>query len=434
MGKLLRWPIGLLRRSLWFRLAGAFGLVLLLLSGTILNAVGRITAREFGQYVTERNEYIETMLPTVAPPPVVMTRIAPRLPRTEEDNPADVLEDEFPVVEERVVTFTRPSLQFVELFSGESQGLAFLRDVRRGVQVAIAIAAVTAILLVTIIARQITRPLGQLRRATQALAGGDLTARVAVKGEDEVGKVGAAFNQMASQLQAQETARRQMVADVAHELRTPVTVIRSDLEAMLDGLLPPSPEELGALHGEVQRLARLIEDLRLLSLADAGQLSLVPALLDVRTVVRDAVERLETQARAGDVTLKTELPAHVLAVKGDGERLQQALGNLLDNAVRHTPPGGSVRVAAVQEKQTVHVTVADTGPGIHAEDIPYLFERFWRGDKSRNRYSGGSGLGLSIARQIASLHGGTVQVVSPPGSGAIFTLSLPLAEDKATPA
>jgi signal transduction histidine kinase len=429
MRKLLGWPIRLLRRSLWFRLAASFGLVLLLLSGAILSAVGRITTREFGQYVDERNRYIETMLPTVAPPPMV-TRIAPRLPETAEVDPGVAQPEMPPLVTESGITFSPRVLETVRLFETETQGLSFLRDVRQGVQVAIVAAAIAAIFLVTLLSRQITRPLGQLRRATQALAGGDLAARVPVKGEDEVGKVGAAFNQMATQIEAQETLRRQMVADVAHELRTPVTVIRSDLEAMLDGLLPPSPEELGALHGEVERLSRMIEDLRLLSLADAGQISLVPAILDVRAVVGHVVERLATRARAADVTLRTDLPADVLPVRGDADRLQQALGNLLDNAVRHTPSGGNVRVTAVLEKETVHVTVADSGPGIPADDLPYIFERFWRGDKSRSRYSGGSGLGLSIARQIASLHGGTLQVVSPPGSGAIFTLSLPVAPEK----
>ncbi|MCA9958303.1 MAG: GHKL domain-containing protein, partial [Anaerolineales bacterium] len=173
-------------------------------------------------------------------------------------------------------------------------------------------------------------------------------------------------------------------------------------------------------------LARMIEDLRLLSLADTGRLSLREEPVNVAEVVDAVVARLTPLAQRHVVTLEADVKHLKLAVLGDADRLQQALGNLIDNAIRHTPQGGRVRVTAVHEANTIHVSVADTGSGIPASDLPYIFERFWRGDKSRSRHSGGSGLGLAIVQQIVTLHGGTVRVASPPGAGAIFTISLPM--------
>jgi signal transduction histidine kinase len=281
-------------------------------------------------------------------------------------------------------------------------------------------------LLITLIFRQITRPLSRLRLTTQAFARGDLNVRVPIKSNDEVGKVAAAFNQMASQLQRNEQARQQMVADVAHELRTPLSVMQSNIEAMMDGLLDPNPGELAELHGEVGRLTRLVEDLRLLSLADTGQLQLTLVPFDAGKLIERVAGLMTPLAEAHGVNLKTAVPLLPVTLNGDKDKLQQALTNLIDNAVRHAPSGGQVTVGVAHTKQTVFISVADNGTGIPAEDLPHVFERFWRGDKSRSRHSGGSGLGLSIVKQIAELHGGTVQVVSPESGGTQFTIALPL--------
>jgi len=310
--------------------------------------------------------------------------------------------------------------------SEEGQGLQFLQDVRQASQRAVFIAGLVALVLGTVIVRQITRPMVRLRLAAHAIAQGETGVRVPVKSQDEMGKVAAAFNRMAAEIESQEQTRKQMVADVAHELRTPLTVMKSNLEAMLDGLLQPTPDELQELHDEVERLSRMTEDLRLLSLADAGQLQLQTHKVDVHQLVETAVSRLSPLAANRSVRLVADASPVPLFLQGDEDRLLQALGNLVDNGIRHAPVGrGVVRITAVCDTQFVHISVSDNGPGIPAADIPHLFERFWRGDKSRTRRGSGSGLGLSIVQQIVELHHGQVQVISCYGDGTTFTLSLP---------
>jgi signal transduction histidine kinase len=318
-----------------------------------------------------------------------------------------------------------PLLDVLLPSSPEALGLSFLNDVRDAAQTAVIAAGVVSLVLGTIIFWQITRPLSQMRRASQALAAGEANVRVPVRSQDELGKVAEAFNQMASKLSEQEQLRRQMVADVAHELRTPLTVMQANLEAMLDGLLEPNLAELQELNDEVHRLSRLIDDLRLLSLADSGQLPLALQKVDVRELTATVVARLAPLADSSGVKLVDDAPAQSLFVQADADRLQQALTNLVANGIRHTPTGGRVRVTAVREQTTIHLSVIDSGPGIPPDDLPNVFDRFWRGDKSRSRHSGGSGLGLAIVKQIAELHQGQVSVLSPSGSGAVFTISLP---------
>ncbi|MCP5095961.1 MAG: cell wall metabolism sensor histidine kinase WalK, partial [Chloroflexi bacterium] len=233
--------------------------------------------------------------------------------------------------------------------------------------------------------------------------------------------------QMAIQIEQQEQVRKQMVADVAHELRTPLTVMKSNLEAMLDGLIHPTNDELGELHDEVERMSRMIDDLRLLSLADAGQLTLMHNKVDLRHLVEMVVVRMTPLADEQCVQLVSDTVHVPLFAQADSDRLQQAIGNLVDNGIRHAKVGGTVRITAVQERHVAHISIVDDGPGIPDTDIPHLFERFWRGDKSRTRNSGGSGLGLSIVKQIVDMHGGSIQVVSLNVSGTTFTISLPLA-------
>jgi signal transduction histidine kinase len=313
-------------------------------------------------------------------------------------------------------------------------GFSFLTDLRKRVETAVMVAGIASLILGTIIFYQITRPLSRMRRASQALAAGETNVQVPVRSQDELGKVAEAFNQMAGKIVQQEQLRQQMVADVAHELRTPLTVMKANLEGMLDGLLEPTPAELGELHEEVQRLSRLIDDLRLLSLADTGQLTLtLEEAVDVRQIITRVVALLTPLAEAHEVTLADDVPEQPLIVTADADRIQQALTNLVANGVRHTPKGGRVRVTAVREKKTIHLSVIDSGPGIPADELPYVFNRFWRSDKSRSRHSGGSGLGLAIVKQIADLHQGTVTATSPGlgagspnNTGAIFTISLPL--------
>lgn len=304
--------------------------------------------------------------------------------------------------------------------------IAFLGGVIRAVMLAAVAAGGFALLVGALLSRRITQPLRQLRHAAHSVAAGDLDVRVPVPSDDELGEVAGAFNQMAERLSRQQQLRQQMVADIAHELRTPVSVLQGTLEAMIDGVLVPSPEEMRDLHGDVRRLARLVEDLRTLSLADAGQLTLERGPVDVAALLEHLGGRLAPLAVERGITLSVEAEPSLPSVSADEDRLAQVLTNLIDNALRHTPSGGQVSARARQNGDRVELEVVDTGPGIPPEDQPYLFERFWRGDRSRSRESGGSGLGLAIVRQLVDLHGGSVSVESQQGAGSVFRVSLPL--------
>ncbi|MEZ4594447.1 MAG: ATP-binding protein [Chloroflexota bacterium] len=467
--RVLSWFFRLLRRawtrfrwmtrSLWFRLMGAFAVVIILMLFIVTNVLGNITSRAFSQYITQRNQNIRDLLPTLVEDPETLedaeiiiqndqiiilrpqsaTPVAPDFPdfpNIDYEPPEIVVQPpevnaqpgDGTAFTEEVITL--PLLEVLAPSPTEALGLSFLTEVQSAADSAVVAAGVASLVLGTIIFWQITRPLSQMRRASQALAAGEANVRVPVRSQDELGKVAEAFNQMASKISEQEQLRRQMVADVAHELRTPLTVMQANLEAMLDGLLEPNPTELQELNDEVHRLSRLIDDLRLLSLADSGQLSLALQKVDVRELTATVVARLAPLAESSGVKLVDDAPTQPLFVQADADRIQQALTNLVANGIRHTPEGGRVRVTAVREQATIHLSVIDSGPGIPAEDLPNVFDRFWRGDKSRSRHSGGSGLGLAIVKQIVELHQGRVSVLSPSGSGAVFTISLPVVGER----
>jgi two-component system OmpR family sensor kinase/two-component system sensor histidine kinase BaeS len=262
-----------------------------------------------------------------------------------------------------------------------------------------------------------------LRR--RAVAAGDLSVRVPVRYHGEVRELAAAFNAMAEDLARADALRRNLTADVAHELRTPLSVIRGKLEGVLDGVYPATPEHLEPVLEETELLTHLVEDLRLLALAEAGQLPLEKRPMDVGDLLRDAQVNFGPQASDRGVTLALKLPSELPTVVADWRRVAQVLGNLLTNALRHTPQGGCVTLSATADEGMVEVTVADTGMGIPPEDLPYIFERFWRGEKSRSRAGGETGLGLAIARQLVEMHGGTIDVESTPGKGSKFQFTLP---------
>ena len=302
-----------------------------------------------------------------------------------------------------------------------------------GVTRAVVVAGVTAglvgLALALLLVRQITRPLGSLSHAAGQIAGGDLTVRVPVQSKDEFGALAITFNQMASSLETQEKLRRNLMADVAHELRTPLAGIQGTVEAMQDGIFPTTGENLQAVHDQVMLLNRLVEDLRTLANAEAGQLSLDRLPFDLVELCRHQVTAFQPQAHGKQIDLTLHTTGELITVRGDEQRLGQVLNNLLDNALRHTPAGGTVQVELATTNGLVRLAVIDSGAGVPADALPHLFDRFYRAESSRNRLTGGSGLGLAIARQLVQAHGGRIWAESPASGqtqGSAFILELPL--------
>lgn len=301
----------------------------------------------------------------------------------------------------------------------------FLGAVNRSALLSGLAAGIVAIGLGSLLFIQIIRPLRRLSAAALAIAGGDLSQRVHVRGRDEIGQVALTFNQMAEHLQRYAVERQNMIGDIAHELRTPLSVIQSNLEAMLDGVLPTTSEELSSLHQETLLLNRLITDLRTLSLAEAGQLHLDKHLIDLDPLVKQVVDRMRLRAEEKNMVLETHIAGELPQVQADPERLMQVITNLLDNALRYNPIGAHVTVGACASGNSVELSVCDNGTGVSPEDLPHLFERFWRAEKSRNRATGGSGLGLAIVKQLVEAHHGQVSVDTQPGVGTRFTVQIP---------
>jgi two-component system sensor histidine kinase BaeS len=329
-------------------------------------------------------------------------------------------------VEDRVVGYLLPSSNTPETLPLDAFQTQFLDRVETALWIAALAALAVALVIGGLLFRSIVAPLRRLTAASQAITAGDLTVRAPVQGQDEVAQLAHAFNRMAESLAHAEEARQNQTADVAHELRTPLTVLRGALEAMLDGIYPTDQDNLLAALTQVQTLTRLVEDLRLLALADAGQLRLQTASLDLSAFLREIVEAHRLQAQERRVSLTLEMPSALPIVQADRDRLAQVMGNLLGNALRYVSSGGHIRVRAVDRGREVIVAVADDGPGIPSQDLSHLFERFWRGDRARRRATGGSGLGLAIARSLVEAHGGRIWAESVKEQGSTFTFSLPI--------
>jgi two-component system, OmpR family, sensor histidine kinase BaeS len=299
------------------------------------------------------------------------------------------------------------------------------------VQTAILFSGITAALLALVVggvlARTLMRPIHALTDATHAIAEGDLGRQVEVDGEDELGDLAIAFNQMSRDLARTTAMRRQMTADIAHDLRTPLTVLMGYTEALSDGKLKGSAETYAVMHREAQHLDRLISDLRLLSLVDAGELPLNRVRVAPQALLERAAAAYVVQAQEKGVRMVVEAPARLPLISVDPELLARVLNNLVTNALRYTPEGGTIMLRAeAREAHRIALVVEDTGTGIAAEDLPHVFDRFYRGDRSRQG-TGESGLGLAIVRSLVEAHGGSVAVESAPGQGARFTVTLPAA-------
>ncbi len=310
---------------------------------------------------------------------------------------------------------------------------AFFARIRQAIIWSAIGAAALALLLGVVLARTLTQPLRELTTATQAIAKGALGRQVSVRSQDELGALAASFNQMSADLAHASALRRQMTADIAHDLRTPLSVILGYTEALRDGKLPPDQEMFETLHTEAQHLQRLVDDLRTLSLADAGELPLMRQPLAPQQLLERAAAAYRAQALERNIALEVEAPVSLPAVEVDPERMAQVLGNLISNALRYTPSGGRITLTAAARDTSVMLQVADSGVGIAPDDLPYVFERFYRADASRHGNDGSSGLGLAIAKSLVEAHGGTIAVASTPGQGTTFTISLPVADPARSP-
>ncbi|MBI2908573.1 MAG: HAMP domain-containing protein [Chloroflexi bacterium] len=317
---------------------------------------------------------------------------------------------------------------FVNPLAAQTIDSSFLDAVNRWLLVSTAAAGALALLLTLVVSRRILGPIESLTAAARRMEGGDLSSRVAVKGKDEIGALGHAFNTMAESLARNERLRRNMVSDVAHELRTPLTNIRGYVEGLRDGVLQPGRETLDIVFEEAQLLGRLIDDLQELALAEAGQLRLERQPASLNDIVELAVAAIRPQSASKGLHMEIDLMTGLPAANVDAERIGQVLRNLLNNAAAYTPPGGTVAVSTRQAEGSLEVSVEDAGAGIAPEDLPYVFERFYRSDRSRSRATGGAGLGLTIARRLVEAHGGEIRVHSQLGRGTTFTFTLPADE------
>jgi signal transduction histidine kinase len=319
----------------------------------------------------------------------------------------------------------------------------FLGRMRSILLIGAALAVALGLVLGVLLSRSLTAPLQRLAMAARAVAAGDLDHRVREEGSAEIVEVAEAFNEMTTALGASERQRQNMVADVAHELRTPLTVIQGNLRAILDGVYPLDESEVARLYDESRLLSRLVDDLRELAQADAGQLRLNLRPTDVGPVIESTVENLAPGAEELGIELDAQVPEGLPPVEADADRVAQVLRNLLANALRHTPDGGSVTVSASLADDALEIAVAGTGEGISPEDLPRVFERFWRADPARARATApprshagpkpvnGTGLGLSVAQSLVEAQGGRLWAESIPGQGSTFRFTLPLAEPPA---
>ncbi len=304
----------------------------------------------------------------------------------------------------------------------QRRGPVLIKELQESNLKATALALVLAIAVGGYLSWRLTRPVAELTRATRRFAAGDRNVRARVEGSDELAELARSFNELAERLQQQEAQDRRRVADIAHELRTPLAILKGELEALADGMLEANPEQLERLVEEIDHLTMLVEDLRLLSLAESGGLQLQKEKVDLGELVRRTAETFAAAAESRGLDLALE--AEPVTMMVDRGRIRQVIVNLLDNAIRHA--SSLVEIDCRRQGDEVCLTVSDDGPGMAAEDLPHVFDRFYRADPARNRSSGGSGLGLAIVQAIVQAHGGRVTAGNNPQGGAVFSACLPL--------
>jgi signal transduction histidine kinase len=446
-------------RSLTFKLIVAFLLTSVLGVGLAALVARQVTTREFGRFVMgqQRNDFVanaesyyrahgswagvgEHLRQLDAPPPepgapprppqfVLVDQndvaITPAQPfRVGERVPPEALAGGAPVnvAGRRVGTV----IDVARAPALSPRELQYLASTNRALSLAALGAAVVALLVGVVLARNLTRPLRDLIQAVQSLARGELKQQVPVRSADELGALTRAFNQLSADLARSNELRRQMTADIAHDLRTPLTVINAYIDGLREGVFKPTPARFEAMHTEAQHLQRLVEDLRTLSLADAGELPIHREAISCGALLDRLVTAYAPQAELRNIALQVSVEAELLEVVADPERMVQVLGNLVTNALRYSPSGGAIELSARRQGCAVAIAVRDNGAGISAAALPNVFDRFYRGDPARSEQDGESGLGLAIAKSITEAHGGRIEVQSELGQGSTFTILLPV--------
>ncbi len=304
-----------------------------------------------------------------------------------------------------------------------SQGT--LNAINQGFLIATLLALVLGLAMSYFIARSLSRPLLQLTSAAEGIEGGDYSRRVEVRGGAEIDELTHAFNSLAESLQTNEQLRRNMVADIAHELRNPLASIKAQLEAVQDGVIGADSDTVASLAEDVEVLARLVDDLHQLSMVESGQMELERIPVEAAEAVAGAGVKFARELEAADIEFRTEVDAGLPPVDADPVRLSQVLGNLVKNAITHTPPGGTIKAGASLAGSMVEFSISDTGTGIAPEDLQFIFERFYRAERARERATGGAGIGLTVARSLVEAHGGSVRAESEPGRGTTIYFTIP---------
>jgi len=310
-------------------------------------------------------------------------------------------------------------------YQGNQRELEFIDRTNVTLLYSAVIGAVVALLLGIFLSRTITRPIRELTHATHAVSQGDLSQQVPVRTKDELGNLATAFNTMSAELSRSVNTRKQMTADIAHELRTPLSLILGHAEAVHDGVLPPTKENFEIIRDEATRLEHLVDDLRTLSLADAGELSIKLQTIEPAGLLQEVASLYQFHTQNKNIKLELDIAPHLPPLEIDPGRITQVLTNILDNATRYTPEGGTITLSAKQTGRDVAIAVQDSGPGLSKEDVERIFERFYRVDPSRQREDGGSGLGLAIAKSIVQAHNGQLSAESEPGKGLKVIIKLP---------
>jgi len=320
-------------------------------------------------------------------------------------------------------------------FQGNQRELEFIERTNITLLYGALIGAVIALFLGIFLSRTITRPIRELTQATHAVSQGDLSQQVPVRTKDELGELASAFNKMSAELLRSVNARKQMTADIAHELRTPLSLILGHAEAVHDGVLPPTKENFEIIREEAERLEHLVNDLRILSLADAGELSIDLQTIDPGQLLQEVASLYQVQTQKKNINLELDIASPLPTLEVDPGRITQVLTNILDNATRHTPEGGVILLSAIKVGENVEIAIKDSGPGLPKKEVERIFERFYRADASRQRdgaVQGGSGLGLAIAKSIVQAHNGQLSAESDivpagePGKGLKVIISLPV--------